>query len=454
MTDPRPTPGAGTPAEYRTQVTRLIQRLSEAEGAIQALASGELDAVVDPATAVPILLSRAQSAVSRSEARYRDLITRAPSIVCEVSPDGTILFINEAVRAILGHDPADLVGADWHDRLVPRFDGAATDRMLREMRRGDVTGFELPLRTAADGQRWVAINSSNRYTRDGRLESIVLFGIDVTDRREAEDRARELAEAQVARAEAEAANRAKTDFLAVMSHELRTPLNAILGYVQLVTMGLRGPVTDEQTADLGRIKQSTIHLLGLINNLLNFARLDAGRVEFSVHGARVQEILDTVETLTRLQASENGLALEITRCEPHIEVWVDSEKVQQILINLVSNAVKFTPRGGSIRVECVADPEWVRITVHDTGPGIPESKHQRIFEPFIQVDRNLTRGQEGVGLGLAISRDLAVAMDGDITLKSAVGEGSAFTLKLPRVRAGAAAANGARDEDLIDPEPM
>src|SRR5688500_855032 len=133
--------------------------------------------------------------------------------------------------------------------------------MPREMRWGGGTGFELPLEAAAGSHRWLAINSANRYTADGRLEAIVLFGVDITDRRLAEDRARDLSDAQMARAEAEASNRAKTEFLAVMSHELRTPLNAILGYVQLVEMGLRGPVTELQQSDLQRIRRSTLHLL-------------------------------------------------------------------------------------------------------------------------------------------------------------------------------------------------
>jgi PAS domain S-box-containing protein len=429
MSDRGPARPAGH-ADYRRHVEQLVQRLSEAEHALQALGSGELDAVLDPATASPILLSRAQEAVARSEARYRDLVDRAPSIVCELKPDGTLIFVNQAVRTLLGHDPATLVGRDWMERLIAAPDSSA--RMIRSMHAGDVTGFELPLRAASGQIRWIAFNSANRYSPDGRLEGVVLFGIDVTDRREAEDRARELAAAQVARAEAEAANQAKTQFLAVMSHELRTPLNAVIGYVQLLEMGLRGPVTPAQTDDLGRIRRSTVHLLGLINDLLNFARLEAGEVSFVYGQFRVLELLEKLRTLTATQAAEKGHRLLIGPCPPDLKVWGDREKVDQILINLVSNAIKFTPDGGVIRVDCAQDGDFVRMAVDDTGPGISTAKIERIFEPFVQVDKELTRTHEGVGLGLAISRDLARAMNGEILVASKPGAGSTFTLRLPR----------------------
>lgn len=421
-----------TPREYKAQIETLVQRLSEAERAIQALAGGELDAVLDPASAAPILLSRAQSAIARSEARYRDLVRRAPSIVCELSPDGRIVFINDAVLPILGYAPVDLIGRFWQDRLVPDFDGAGTERLFREMRRGNVTGFELPLRAADGAHRWVAINSANRYTPDERLDMIVLFCADVTDRRLAEDRARDLSEAQVARAEAEASNRAKTDFLAVMSHELRTPLNAILGYVQLVEMGLRGPVTTEQVSDLQRIRRSSLHLLGLINNILNFARVEAGRVELQVQSIAVQQLFDTLETIMAPLTVEKSIDLEVRRCPTDVRIRVDPEKAQQILINLVNNAVKFTAPGGRIILDCLVDPEIVRIAVIDTGAGIANDHLARIFEPFVQLERPLTRGQDGVGLGLAISRDLARAMGGDIEVRSVAGVGSTFSLAVAR----------------------
>ena len=246
-------------------------------------------------------------------------------------------------------------------------------------------------------------------------------------------------EAEAARLDAEQANRAKSEFLATMSHELRTPLNAIGGYVQLLDMGLRGPVTDAQRADLARIGRSQQHLLGLINDVLNFARLDAGRVQFDFLHVGVRDVLAGVEGLVAPQAADRRHRLELSQCDPELTVWADPERFAQILVNLLSNAIKYTEPGGQIEVRCEEgtdpsrEPE-VRITVRDTGIGIAPGKLEAVFDPFVQVGRRLSRPDEGVGLGLAISRDLARRMRGDITVESRVGAGTTFTLTLPRER--------------------
>lgn len=209
-------------------------------------------------------------------------------------------------------------------------------------------------------------------------------------------------------------------------------MNAILGYVQLVEMGLRGPVTTEQVHDLQRIRRSTLHLLGLINNILNFARVEAGRVELQMQTIAVQSLFDTLETIMTPLTAEKSIDLEVRRCPADVRVRVDPEKAQQILINLVNNSVKFTGPGGRIILDCLVEPEVVRIAVTDTGVGIPDDNIARIFEPFVQLERPLTRGQDGVGLGLAISRDLARAMHGEIEVVSTAGLGSTFSLVLMR----------------------
>jgi signal transduction histidine kinase len=247
-----------------------------------------------------------------------------------------------------------------------------------------------------------------------------------------EERQQLLAREREARQQAEAANRAKSEFLAMMSHELRTPLNAIGGYAQLLELGIRGPVTPEQREDLERIERSQRHLLSLINDVLNFAKLEAGRVDFSITTVAMREVLLGVEALVLPQLAAKGLRYaDAGECRD-IAVRADEEKARQVLLNLLSNAIKFTPPGGEIRLECAVDGEWVRTTVTDTGAGVPADRLEAIFEPFVQVDRGLTSRQEGTGLGLAISRDLARRMGGELTARSTVGRGSDFVLTLPR----------------------
>jgi signal transduction histidine kinase len=231
----------------------------------------------------------------------------------------------------------------------------------------------------------------------------------------------------------ETANRAKSEFLAAMSHELRTPLNAVTGYADLLLAGVRGGLSDSQRADLERIKRSGQHLLGLINDILNFAKLESGRVEFNVDDTPVVTLLESLEELVRPQV--DGKALSYAQHAPpeNLLVRADAEKVRQILLNLVTNAVKFTEPGGRIAVECEGDERHVCIVVRDTGRGIAQEHLSRIFDPFVQIDRELTpKSQQGVGLGLSISRDLAQGMGGTLTATSTVGQGSAFTLTLPR----------------------
>ena len=252
------------------------------------------------------------------------------------------------------------------------------------------------------------------------------------------DNARLFQQAERARAEAEAANRAKSEFLAVMSHELRTPLNAIGGYAQLLGMGIHGPVTDEQRSTLERIRKSQVHLTGIINEVLNFARLESGTLAYDIRSIGVGEMIGEVVPLVEPQRAAKQLELVVRLPESRTasaQVLADRDKLQQVLLNLLSNAVKFTPAGGRVTVELLRDPDergMAVLRVTDTGIGIPESKLESIFEPFVQVDRSLSNPGEGTGLGLAISRELARGMGGDLSATSTPGEGSTFTLRLPR----------------------
>jgi signal transduction histidine kinase len=239
-------------------------------------------------------------------------------------------------------------------------------------------------------------------------------------------------EALAQRARAETASNAKSAFLGTMSHELRTPLNAIGGYVDLMLLGIRGPVNEEQQEDLLRIRRNQRHLLGLITNLLNLVRLGSGQVTYQLGDVVAHEAVNQTVNLIAALITEKGIVCDVGECDASVVARADPEKVQQILINLFSNAIKFTPAGGRISVKCEAVDSTTRIVVADSGIGIPPGKLDAIFDPFIQVKEGFAGRDTGVGLGLAISRDLARAMKGDLFVRSELGRGSSFTLMLPQ----------------------
>ncbi len=305
---------------------------------------------------------------------------------------------------------------------------------------GELVGFakvtrDLTERRAAearalDDARRVAAEEAARREAEVRADELRSLAEQLRQRTaELETQTRD---AQEARARADDANRVKSQFLAAMSHELRTPLNAIGGYADLLTMELSGPLTPQQREQLTRIKRSQEHLLGIINDILNFSRIEAGQVVYDLGYVAMRDVVEAVMYMIAPQAQAKGLSFERTESAGWVTAWADKAKVEQIVLNLVSNAVKFTGPGGSVSVACtVVDDERIALRVEDTGTGIPADKLDDIFEPFVQVGRSLTSAGEGTGLGLAISRDLARAMRGDIRAESVLGEGSAFTLLLP-----------------------
>ena len=388
-------------------------------------------------------------ALEVERARLSEAFRRAPTfIVMMRGPELRYEFVNEAYYQLVGD--REILGKPLL-QAIPEIGGQRFKEILDQVREtGEPwVGRETPVQL----QRTPGAPLETRYMdmvfqalaeASGECSGVVAHGHDVTEqvlaRREVErllvesEQAR--ADAEAARAEAETANRAKSEFLAVMSHELRTPLNAIAGYTELMELGIRGPVTAEQREDLRRIQSSQRHLQGLINEVLNYAKLESGAVHYDIDDVLVRDALHTAEALVAPQARSRGLDLTVADGPPELRARADTEKLRQILVNLLSNAVKFTLPGGQIRMACEATGDMVCIRVSDTGMGIAPDKLDTIFDPFVQLHADFTRQHEGTGLGLAISRDLARGMGGDLTVESASGEGSTFTLTLRRAQPG------------------
>jgi signal transduction histidine kinase len=218
-----------------------------------------------------------------------------------------------------------------------------------------------------------------------------------------------------------------------MSHELRTPLNAIGGYAELLEVGVGGSLTPQQMEYVKRVRQSQQHLLAIINDLLNYSRIESGHLAYEHEEVDLHDVVERVLAMVTPQATVKHITLKHGPCNDAVVVTADRLKVEQVVLNLLSNAVKFTPNGGRVQATCDQSGGKGRATVIDNGPGIPPEHQDAIFEPFVQLGRTLSSQQEGSGLGLAISRDLARAMGGDITVESKDGKGATFTLSLPLV---------------------
>jgi len=375
--------------------------------------------------------------------------SRAPVAPGEVTLDGLLRILVESVRdyAIFVLDPTGHV-MTWnrgaarlkgysHDEIVGKHfsafyqhDDVAAGKPAWELEVAERDGRveDEGWRVRNDGSLfWANVIITAMRDADGRLLGFAKVTRDLTERRNSELRAIENARRL---AEAEAASRAKSDFLAAMSHELRTPLNAIGGYVDLLLLGVRGSLTDHQREDLQRVRRSQQHLLAIINDLLNFSRLEAGSVSYQLGPVEIAPLLRAVCEMVEPQARAAGIELHCDGCDDEV-AYADESKLGQILLNLLTNAIKFTQVHGSIRVSCNVQADTVRIDVADTGIGVPANQRESIFEPFVQIGRSLSSSHEGTGLGLAISRDLARGMGGDLTVRSQEGTGSTFTVVMP-----------------------
>ncbi len=341
---------------------------------------------------------------------------------------GYVLSWNEGAQRIKGYAAQEIIGRHFSVFYTPEEAASGKTEWELEVAAREGRFEDEGWRIRKDGTRfWANVVITALRGSDGELVGFAKVTRDLTERKRLEERA--VADARRIAA-AEASSRTKSEFLATLSHELRTPLNAIGGYAELMEMGVGGPVSDQQLHYLSRIRSSQQHLLGIINDLLNYSRTEAGQVKYQMAAVVLAGVVERALPMVMPQASAKGMTVVHVPCPETVVAWADQQKVEQIVLNLLSNAVKFTPNGGRVTVSCGLADERVVITVSDTGPGIPPDKRAAIFEPCVQLGRSLTSPKEGTGLGLAISRQLARTMEGDLFVEGEAGEGATFTLAL------------------------
>jgi PAS domain S-box-containing protein len=384
-----------------------------------------------PTPIIPIGNSRLADSVKHGGRVYQLMVESVRDYaIFMLDPNGYIASWNRGAQRIKGYTADEIIGRHFSVFYGPEDIAARKPEWELEMAIRDGRFEDEGFRIRKDGTTfWASVVLTAVRDDDGTLLGFAKVTRDLTERRAGEQRA--IADARRL-ATAETANVAKSEFLTAMSHELRTPLNAIAGYTDLLTLGLGGPVTSQQLDYLERIRRSQQHLMGIIADLLNFSRIEAGQISYDIAPILVSKVFDSVMALVEPQAMARSVSLKRESEEPDLTVMGDRSKVDQILLNLLSNAIKFTNAGGTIRVSTDFTDDTASIFVADTGRGIPANKLEVIFEPFVQLGRSLSSAHEGTGLGLSISRDLARAMKGDLTASSVEGVGSMFTLTLPR----------------------
>ena len=354
-----------------------------------------------------------------------DLLYYAPCGFLSFDDDGTILLVNARLLERLGYSPGELEGR--HVETILSVGGKVFYQthffpLLKMQGLAEEVYFSLRSRS---GDEVPVITNAVRRERGGRAVNDCIF-IRMRQRGLYED---ELLRAKKA---AEKASAAKAKFLSMMSHDLRTPLQAISGYADVLLLEMRGSLNDAQREDLQAIKAAGLEMMRLMNDILSFAQLESGRVEVKIQPVVLRDALRRAESLLRARFEERRLTYDRSDCAGDLAVAADPDRLQQILLNLLTNAIKFTQPGGRISVACEQSAAKVLIHVGDTGVGIPENRLSEIFEPFVQVaGENAPAAGHGVGLGLSISRDLARAMGGDLTVESSPGRGSIFTIVLP-----------------------
>ena len=403
-------------------------------------------------------LSASRELLEAERLRYRGLFESAPVAYLVTTANGVITDANQAASELLLVPKPRLLGKPLAVFISPARRGAFRDQLDAFGAHEVESGLHLSITPRGGALRSVGAAVGVVSGRDGCVSELRWLMFDDTQRRRRERRVRTQNEeltrrvaertidlidalaqqhmlaraAESARREAEQASREKSELIAVVSHELRTPLAAIGGYAELLALGVRGPLNDQQQTDVGRILQAQSHILRLIDDLVGYNKLETGRFRLDVGDVLLRDAMSALASLIRPQAALKGIEVVVNDSDPDIAVRADEERLRQIILNLLANAIKFTPPGGHVSLSYGADETNVRIAIRDNGIGIPAEKLDVVFEPYVQLGSSAVNQEIGSGLGLAISRDLARAMGGDLTATSAPDQGTVFTVRLPR----------------------
>ena len=354
----------------------------------------------------------------------RSLIESNIDALMTTDPRGIISDVNQQMEALTGCTRDELIGAPFKNYFTdPGRAEAAITRVLRE---GKVTNYELTAHARDGKETVVSYNATTFHDRDRKLQGVFAAARDVTERKQFEHALQETnVELEGARAAAEKANLAKSEFLSSMSHELRTPLNAVLGFAQLMASGTPPP-TSAQKMSLDQILKGGWYLLRLVNEILDLAMIESGKVTMSQEAMSLTDVLQDCHAMIEPQAQQRGIQMTFPRSENLFYVHADRTRVKQVMINLLSNATKYNRVGGSVVVDCaVSGINRVRVSVKDTGGGLSPEQLAQLFQPFNRLGQE-NSAEEGTGIGLVVTKQLVELMGGVIGVESAVGVGSIF----------------------------